>query len=65
MMKCQNSTDKPHLNHDGNLRGPVGYSPMGLQGSNVKAYDNKTALLKSALKSIMDPSGGPKVLVWL
>ncbi len=34
---------------------------FGLQASNecnVKAYDNKTALLKFALKSIMDPPGG-------
>ncbi len=28
---------------------------MGLHRSDVKAYDNKTALLKCALKSIMDP----------
>ncbi len=37
---------------------PVGYSTMGLQGSNVKAYDNKTALSKSTPKYIMDPPGG-------
>ncbi len=58
MMHCQNVTDKPDLAHDGNLRGPVGYSTMGLKGSNAKAYDNKTALLKSGLKTVMDPPGG-------
>ena len=31
---------------------------MGLQGSDVKAYDNKTALLKSVLKTVTDPPGG-------
>ena len=55
MMHCQNVTDKPDLTHDGNLRGPVGYSTMGLSGSNTKAYDNKAALLKSVLKTVMDP----------
>ena len=35
-------------------RGPVGYSTMGLLGSDVKAYDNKTALLKSVLKTVTD-----------
>ncbi len=30
MMHGQNVTDKPDLAHDGNLRGPVGYSTMGL-----------------------------------
>ncbi len=33
---------------------------MGLSGSNVKAYDNKTALLKSVLNTVMDPPGGLK-----
>ena len=47
-MHCQNVRDNPDLTHDENLRGPV------------KAYDNKTALLKCALKSIMDPPGGIK-----
>ena len=31
MMRCQNVADKPDLTQaDGNLRGPVGYSTMGL-----------------------------------
>ena len=57
-------TDKPDLTHDGNLRVPVGFSTMGLLGSHMKAYGNKTALLKCALKSIMDPPppGGLNVI---
>ncbi len=32
---------------------------------NVKSYDNKTALLKSVLKTVMDPPGGLKQLSWI
>ncbi len=52
---------KPDLTYDGNLRGPEGYSTMGWKGPMWKAseaYDNKTTLLKCALRSIMDPPGG-------
>ena len=39
---------------------PPGPAP-GTKWSDVKAYDNITALLKCALKSIMDPPDGLKM----
>ena len=55
MIHWLNVTDEVHLTHSGNLRGPVGYSTIGLWWSNIKAYSNETALLKSGVISITDP----------